>query len=120
MKNIFSDYPFVFPEATVSGKINNETVKGQTYSAEIDVPNNCKQCYVMFKMSYHPDWTVKIDGKTAEKFAVFPFYLATPVTAGSHTVEFTYQPNRLKVILLSGEIILIILFFFRKKVKAIF
>ncbi len=108
-KNIFSDFPFVFPEATVSGKIIKETVTKQTYSATIDVPKNCNNCMIMFKMSYHPDWQVKVDGKTAEKYAVFPFYLATQTTPGIHMVEFYYEPNKLKTFLLIGELILLLI-----------
>ena len=99
-KNIFSDYPFVFPEATPSGKISNEKVERQTYSGTVEVPDNCKSCFIMFKMSYHPNWTVKLDGQPVEKYAVFPFYLAVPAGPGSHKIEFTYQPNGLKVLLI--------------------
>ena len=62
---------------------------------------------IMFKMSYHPDWVAKLDGQSAEKFAVFPVYLAIPAPPGTHTVEFTYQPNRLKIFLLVFEIIIV-------------
>ncbi|MBI3380308.1 hypothetical protein HY029_06160 [Candidatus Gottesmanbacteria bacterium] len=117
-KNIFADFPLMFPESTPSGKIIKDNQSKQTFSATIEVPNNCKYCYAMFKMSYHPDWKVKLDGNEASKFAVFPFYLATPVTPGTHTVEFTYEPNKLKVFLLAGEIILGIIFIiFRKKIS---
>ncbi len=109
MRNIFSDYPFVFPDATVSGKIKEEKVEKQTYSATVEVPDNCKQCMIMFKMSFHPDWIAKLDGQEVEKFAIFPFYLAIPASPGIHNVEFTYQPNRLKIILLVIEIIISIL-----------
>ncbi len=120
-KNIFSDFPFVFPEATISATISSEKVDKQSYSATIDVPANCNNCMAMFKMSYHPDWQVKVDGKDAGKFAVFPFYLATPATPGTHTVEFTYQPNRLKIILLVGEILVgIIILLLKKKINTFF
>jgi len=116
-KNIFADFPFVFPDATVSAKIKNEKVERQTYSATVTVPQNCKNCSIMFKMSYHPDWQAKIDGKPAPKYAVFPYYLAVSAPAGEHTVEFTYQPNSLKVILLFGEILILVVLFLRKKFK---
>ena len=117
VRNIFADYPFVFPEATVSGKIKSEKVKGQTYETTVEVPDNCTLCFAMFKMSYHPNWQVKVDGNVVSKYAVFPYYLAAPVTPGTHTVEFTYYPSKLKIILLSLEIILGLLFLFRKKIK---
>jgi len=105
--NIFADFPFIFPEATVSGKIKNEKINLQSYSATIEVPDNCKNCSIMFKMSYHPNWQAKIDGQKVNIYAVFPFYLAVPASPGEHTVEFIYQPNKLKVILLFAEIIIL-------------
>jgi hypothetical protein len=113
--NIFTDFPFVFPEATVSGKIVNEHVEKQTYQATVEVPENCVSCMVMFKMSYHPNWQVKVDGMDTKKYAVFPFYLAAPLTPGTHTVEFIHYPNKLKVILIVLEIITGIIFLFRKR-----
>lgn len=109
-KNIFSDYPLVFPASTASGQIKSETVETQTYSAVVEVGQNCTMCFAMFKMSYHPDWEARVDGVAVPKYAVFPFYLAAPVTSGTHTVEFTYKPNTLKVILLWGEIIAVVAF----------
>jgi hypothetical protein len=119
-KNIFSDYPFVFPEATVSGKIKEERVEKQTYSATVEVPQNCTNCMVMFKMSYHPNWQTKIDGQSASKFAVFPFYLAVQASPGTHTVEFTYQPNRLKIAIILAELLFTLLILFRKKLIILF
>ena len=43
--------------------------------------------------------TTQLVGETVSKYAVFPFYLATTASPGTHKVEFTYEPNRLKVIL---------------------
>lgn len=119
-KNIFADFPFVFPEATVSGRIVKENVSKQTYSAEIDVPSNCTSCFYMFKMSYHPNWQVKVDGQPVEKFAVFPFYLAAKAEPGTHTVEFTHQPNRFKMVLLLLEVVILLILLFRKKIIAFF
>ncbi len=116
--NIFADFPLTFPEATVSGKIIKESVVKQTYKATVEVPQNCKQCTILLKMNYHPDWTAKLDGQKVPTFAVFPFYLALQAGPGVHEVEFTYQPSRLKVILLWLEIIvLILLVVFRKRLK---
>ena len=115
--NIFADFPLTFPEATVSGRIIKESVEKQTYKAQVEVPKNCKQCTILLKMNYHPNWTAKLDGQKVSTFAVFPFYLAVQTDAGTHEVEFTYQPNKLKVILLWLEIIgLILLVVFRKKI----
>ncbi len=112
MKNIFADFPLVFPESTPSGKIIKEKVEKQKYTATVQVPSECNSCLVMFKMSYHPNWRVKIDGKKADKYAVFPFYLATYASAGTHEIQFYYQPSTLKVILLAGELFIAAVFLF--------
>ena len=116
-KNIFADFPFVFPESTPSAQIKNEKVDRQTYSAQIDVPQSCKNCSIMFKMSYHPNWQVSVDGQPVEKYAVFPMYVAAHATPGTHTVEVTHKPNSLKVFLLVFEIIALpAIFIFRRKI----
>lgn len=120
LKNIWSDYPFVFPEATPSGKIISENVSKQTYSAVIDVPANCQFCYVMFKMSYHPNWKATLDGSPVKTSAVFPMYLAVAASPGQHKVEFTYEPNALKIILLVLEILAVILLLFRNRIFKLF
>ncbi len=118
--NIFADFPFTFPEATVSGKILKESVVKQSYKATVEVPQNCKQCTILLKMNYHPNWKATLDGQKVPTFAVFPFYLALQAGPGVHEVEFTYQPNTLKVILLWLEIAgLVLLVVFRKKIKSI-
>jgi len=120
--NIFADFPFVFPQATPSGQIMAEQVKRQDYSATVNIPENCESCFVMFKTSYHPNWKAYVDGNEVKKYAVFPFYLAVPISTGQHTVQFTYQPNTLKTILLVLEFILgialiILIFIKRSRLK---
>ncbi|MBI3955202.1 YfhO family protein, partial [Candidatus Gottesmanbacteria bacterium] len=115
--NIFADFPLTFPEATVSGKILKEGVKKQSYKATVEVPQNCKQCTILLKMNYHPNWKATLNGQKVPTYAVFPFYLAIQAGPGIHEVEFTYQPNNLKVIILWLEITgLILLVVFRKKI----
>jgi hypothetical protein len=103
-KNIFADFPFVFPEATVSGKIMSENVHKQSYSARVVVPEKCQSCIIMFKMSYHPNWKVKLDNVEVSKFGVFPFYMGIPASSGEHTVEFYYEPDRLKIFFMLLEL----------------
>ena len=114
-KNIFAEFPFVFPDSTPSAVIKKEQVDRQAYSAQIEVPGSCQNCYYMFKMSYHPNWDVKVDGQSVEKYAVFPMYVAAKAAPGTHTVEVTHKPNSLKVILLVLEIIVLPLIFIFKK-----
>jgi len=74
----------------------------------------------MFKMSYHPNWQVTLDGQKVQKFAVFPMYVAVKASPGTHRIEVTHKPNTLKVILIVLEITAIpVLIFFRKKLKSL-
>lgn len=120
-KNIFADFPFVFPDSTPSAAIKNERISRQTYSAQIQVPQTCKTCMIMFKMSYHPNWQVTIDGVLVEKSAVFPMYVAAPASPGTHKISVTHKPNTLKIFLIAMEILAVpvILYFFIKKAPQI-
>jgi len=116
-KNIFADFPFVFPEATPSGRLISDKVEKQKYSATVEVPADCPNCLIMFKMSYHPNWQTYLDGQPAKKLAVFPYYVAVKASPGRHTIEVVHKPNKLKIFLLFAEFPLLAAFiiYFRKK-----
>jgi uncharacterized membrane protein YfhO len=46
----------------------------------------------MLKASYHPRWTVTVDGKPAQTQMVAPSFVGVEVPAGRHSVEFRYEP----------------------------
>lgn len=95
------------------GKILREKNNDNFYAAQVETP---KDSVLMLKVSYHPFWSVKIDGKKAEKFSVMPLYLAVKVPAGTHLVEFTYFPAWYKVGLMFVSLLTLPgLFFFLKK-----
>lgn len=120
-KNIFEALPFSFPDATISGKIIKEEITpNETYVVKVEVPKNCSSCFTMFKMTYHPNWKVILDGKEVEKYATFPFFIAIPTSPGTHTLEFQYKPNTLKILLLVLEIVVLVGVLFRKKIIKIF
>lgn len=47
---------------------------------------------VMLKATYHPRWTVTVDGEPAQTQLIAPSFVGVAVPAGEHTVEFTYEP----------------------------
>jgi len=80
------------------GKIISETASGdQQYSAKFEVSQDCQNCLIVFKMTYHPNWKVTLDGAQTQKLMVFPSYLAAAVTQGTHEITFEYQASRLKL-----------------------
>lgn len=54
--------------------------------------NANRRSVVMLKASYHPRWTVTVDGKPAKTQMVAPSYVGVEVSPGMHTIEFRYEP----------------------------
>lgn len=121
--NLFGSYPFSFPQATASGIVKDQTQDKpnakEIYKANVSVPENCPNCFILFKMSYHPNWRVTLDGKPAENWSIFPFFMAVAASPGSHTIEYIYKPSNLKIFLGIIEIAGILAFIFRKKIRKI-
>jgi len=51
-----------------------------------------RRAVVMLKASYHPRWTVTVDGEPAETQMIAPSFAGVEVPAGRHVVEFRYEP----------------------------
>jgi len=101
--NIFAASPLFPLSATPSGEITSETVKAQAYSAKIKVNDSCQSCFALFKMTYHPNWQITVDGKSAQKYILFPFYMGISINSGEHEIMATYKPSGLKIFLLLLE-----------------
>ncbi len=106
--NLFAEPPVYMDTSNkrqeTSIVIKRETNDGDMiFTTTVDVPEHCTECIVVLKQSFHPNWRATIDGELVEPFTVFPFYLAVSVPAGTHDVVFSYEPSRLKVMLLTLE-----------------
>lgn len=88
----------------LQGEILKEEIGFQKYEAEVEVDQSCQNCLVVFKMTGHPNWEVKVDGERSEKLMVFPSFMAVEIPAGNHRVSFEYRPHFLKLplLILSG------------------
>ena len=64
---------------------------------------------LVFKMTYHPDWHLEIDGREHPGFMVSPSFIGVTVPAGTHVVSANYKSNRLKDFLLVLAPIVVIL-----------
>jgi uncharacterized membrane protein YfhO len=51
--------------------------------------------YVILSIPYDPGFTIKVDGVETEAELFEEMMLAIPVSAGVHTIEFTYFPDGL-------------------------
>ena len=102
--NLFSEVPRYqlptthYPLPTI---ISQSADSDMIFKARVEVKNDCIECIVILKQSFHPSWRATVDGKPTDTFAVFPFYTAVKLeSAGKHEVIFSYQPSPIKKLLL--------------------
>jgi len=47
---------------------------------------------VLLKATYHPRWRATVDGKPVQTQMLAPALVGVPVPAGTHEIEFQYEP----------------------------
>jgi len=116
-KNLFAENIFAreYPHTGDRGKILSVFTDGFKYEAHVDAE---KECYLMFKMTYHPNWHVTVDGKEADKIQVSPYFTGVKILKGNHKVTFYYDPGIIKKILLVTGILSLIALFFLDRYKS--
>ncbi|MBV8208350.1 MAG: hypothetical protein JO041_16315 [Acidobacteria bacterium] len=80
-----------------AGEVINEAQQGQVYRAELDV---LRPAYVLFKMTWHPNWVAYLDSRRQPVVMLSPGFSGVSVPAGHHRIEFRYMPGPLKPLLL--------------------
>jgi hypothetical protein len=90
------------------GTVINEKVTPGRIDAVVRTPNAAT---LVFKMTYHPDWHVEIDGKERPAFMVSPSFIGVTVPPGMHVVSAIYKSNRLKdgLLIVSAAILILTL-----------
>jgi hypothetical protein len=87
-----------YKDIKLIGPENDDT--DMIFKTRVDVGNNCQECLVILKETYHPNWRAWVDGKEVKPIIVFPFFIGVPVTTGTHNIVVSYLPSRLKTMLL--------------------
>ncbi len=112
--NIFREPPkYISPISPPPAGGSPISISSQTndtdmiFTANVSIPENCTECVVILKQTYHPNWRVTVDGKRVRPIITFPFFIGIPVPAGQHAIVASYEPSRAKVGLLIVEIITI-------------
>ncbi len=87
------------------GQIVNEYTEEGYYKAELEVfPSNTQDVnalqWVLLKVNAHPDWQAKVNGQIVEWTQMSPCFMAVPLKAGKHIVEFEFGVSRLRIALL--------------------
>ncbi len=94
------------PAAGSMGVVERERQSGEVYQAELRVD---RESYLLFKMTYHPNWQVLIDGEPRPTVMLSPGFVGVAVSPGRHRVECRYQPEGWKTPLLFGGLLVVLL-----------
>jgi hypothetical protein len=86
------------------GFIANERRNGETYEANTDVQ---RPAYLLFKMTFHPNWHAVIDGVSQSPVMLSPGFMGVPLNPGRHHIRFEYTSGYLKSLLLVFGAILV-------------
>jgi hypothetical protein len=115
-KNIWQINPLLGKQEKLKSTITNKIEKKipQGYSVSFRLENKCKNCVLILKQTFHPNWKILVNGKEQKAFPVFPFFIGVRLNSpGDYKIMATYQPSTLKAILLISGV-LIFAFTFKK------
>lgn len=87
-----------------AGTVRNQRQIGQVYQAELEV---ARPSVALFKMTWHPNWVVYIDGKPRNTAMLSPGFLGVPVSPGRHQILCRYEPGNWRVYLAMAGFLLV-------------
>ncbi|HVR88207.1 MAG TPA: hypothetical protein VHG53_01515 [Candidatus Limnocylindria bacterium] len=103
------DFPAVLDIESPTGGCSRANYEGErVLPARIEVTVACPEAASLaFKVSFHPNWRVNVDGTPQPAFMVSPSYLGVALPPGRHVVVAEYQaaPSRTPL-LLAGLVVL--------------
>ncbi|MBI5877736.1 MAG: YfhO family protein [Chloroflexi bacterium] len=75
-----------------TARIESATAERVTIHAELDGAG-----YLVLSDRYYPGWRARVDGRDATILRANYYLRAVALTAGAHTVEFTYEPESVRL-----------------------
>lgn len=94
--------PSIASSDAPAGAVRGERQVGQVYSAEVDAS---RPAYALFKMTWHPNWVARVDGKVQKTAMLSPGFIGVPVAPGQHQLVLSYEPGWWKVWLALGGLL---------------
>lgn len=88
-----------------AGTVANERKQGQVYEADLDLQ---RPAYLLFRMAWHPNWKVLVDGVPVRTAMFTPGFTAAPVDVGRHHVVCRYEPGNGKWFDALGGLLLVL------------
>lgn len=97
-------------EQTLIDKVEKKFPQG--YSVNFNLKNQCNNCVLILKQTFHPNWEITVNGKNQKTFPVFPFFTAIQLNnPGEYQITATYKPSVMKSVLLILSIPVIVILF---------
>ncbi|HEY1494589.1 MAG TPA: YfhO family protein, partial [Candidatus Solibacter sp.] len=76
------------------------------YEASVEVR---RPAFVLFRMTWHPNWKVLVDGQPVKTAMLTPGFLGVPVTAGKHEIVCRYEPGGEKILMAVAGLAIVLL-----------
>lgn len=73
------------------GEVLESSAVADRARAVIRVDEASDDVLAVFKIGYHPFWSISVDGEPAPRLLAYPGFLATPVGQGEHVVEARFR-----------------------------
>ena len=73
--------------------------RGDDFTADVRTD---RACHLVLKMTYHPGWRARVNGKPAATVQLMPSFVGVELPPGRHRVELRWEPGPGKARLLAG------------------
>jgi hypothetical protein len=97
-----TDLPQVPAESGPPGRVVSERYFEATVEAS-------RPAFVLFRMTWHPNWQVSVDGRPVKTAMLTPGFLGVPVAAGTHEIAARYEPGNGKILMAVGGLAAVVL-----------
>ena len=88
------------------GTVEHEQRTGERYYAQVRVE---QESFLLFKMTYHPNWRISVDGTPRRTVMLSPGFMGVGLSPGLHQIVAVYQPEGWKMPLLWAGVCLTLL-----------
>jgi hypothetical protein len=97
-----------------AGRVLREEAGKNRFSARVAAG---RDCFLLFKMTYHPGWRAYVDGREAGTVMLSPGLTGVRIEKGEHEVEFVYRAPGWKTPLFLAGLFVAAGLFFRERKK---
>jgi hypothetical protein len=83
--------PTTIPKNTLPIILSQSNDTDMRFTTRVEVASPCPTCVVILKQTYHPNWTVTVNGKRTNSIIVFPFFIGVRLDSpGTYDITFSY------------------------------